>query len=120
MPKNESDKDKVLNCISRCCFALQFAVLIFCLAVGFVLQIRGITLYGILLIAFGCVMFAAFSILELYIEKKTGYSCCEYCGHIYEPDWKNVLGGWHKNNTHLMRCPKCGRKSWHTKVYDIR
>ncbi len=50
------------------------------------------------------------------IEQKAGYYKCGECGHCYVPTFKNVFMAMHMGRTRYMRCPKCGKKSWHKKV----
>jgi transcriptional regulator with XRE-family HTH domain/DNA-directed RNA polymerase subunit RPC12/RpoP len=52
----------------------------------------------------------------LKIEQKAGYYKCKECGHRYVPKYASVFFAMHVNRTRYMRCPKCGKKSWHKKV----
>lgn len=50
------------------------------------------------------------------IEQKAGYYECSKCGHRHIPRYSNVFLAMHINRTRYMRCPKCGKLSWHKKV----
>lgn len=50
------------------------------------------------------------------IEQTAGYYECAECDHRYVPTYKSVFFSAHMHTTRYMRCPKCGRKSWHKKV----
>ena len=50
------------------------------------------------------------------IEQKAGYYECKECSHRYVPEYKSVFWAMHMGRTRKMRCPKCGKKSWHKKV----
>ena len=52
----------------------------------------------------------------LKIEHKAGYYACKECGHKYVPKYVNVFFAMHMHTTRYMRCPKCGKMSWQTKV----
>ena len=52
----------------------------------------------------------------LKIEQVAGYYECKKCGHRYVPEFKSVFWAPHMGRTRYMRCPKCGKKSWHKKV----
>ena len=50
------------------------------------------------------------------IEQMAGYYECKYCKHRYVPTYKAVNLAPHIGRTRKMKCPKCGKKSWHKKV----
>ncbi len=50
------------------------------------------------------------------IEQKAGYYECAECGHKYVPTFKSVFWAMHMGRTRKMKCPECGKKSWHKKV----
>ena len=50
------------------------------------------------------------------IEQIAGYYECPNCNHKYIPTYKSVLFAMHVNRTRKMKCPNCGKKSWHKKV----
>lgn len=50
------------------------------------------------------------------IEQKAGYYQCKECGNRYVPKYFSVFFAPHLHTTRYMRCPKCGKKSWHKKV----
>lgn len=52
----------------------------------------------------------------LKIEQKAGYYACRECGHRYVPKYAHVFFAPHVHTTRYMRCPECGKKSWHKKV----
>jgi DNA-directed RNA polymerase subunit RPC12/RpoP len=50
------------------------------------------------------------------IEQKAGYYECAKCNHRYIPGYLTVLFAMHINRTRYMKCPKCGKRSWQSKV----
>ena len=52
----------------------------------------------------------------LKIEQVAGYYECKLCGHRYVPTYKAVNFSMHIGRTRKMKCPNCGKKSWHKKV----
>lgn len=52
----------------------------------------------------------------LRIEQVAGYYQCKECGHRYVPTFKAINIAPHMGRTRYIRCPKCGKKSWHKKV----
>jgi len=52
----------------------------------------------------------------LKIEQKAGYYECKKCGHIYVPTYNSVFWAMHMSRTRYMKCPNCGKWSWHKKV----
>ena len=70
----------------------------------------------ILLIVFGLIIFAIGVGNAVKIEQVAGYYECANCHHKYIPTYKSVLMSQHIGRTRKMKCPKCGKKSWHKKV----
>ena len=52
----------------------------------------------------------------LKIEAETGYYECQKCHNKYVPKYSSVYFAMHLGTTRYMKCPKCGKKSWHKKV----
>ena len=52
----------------------------------------------------------------LRIEQVAGYYECKSCHHRYLPTFKAVNLAPHIGRSRQMRCPECGKKSWHKKV----
>ena len=52
----------------------------------------------------------------LKIEQKAGYYECKKCGHKYVPTYNSVFWAMHMGRTRYMKCPNCGKWSWHKKV----
>ena len=70
-----------------------------------------VILGGVLVTVLTCIM-------ALKIEQIAGYYECAKCGHKYVPSFKNVLMAPHMGRTRKMKCPRCGKKSWHKKVIN--
>ena len=51
----------------------------------------------------------------LKIEQTAGYYECKACGHRYVPAYTRVFFAMHVNRTRYMKCPHCGKHSWHKK-----
>lgn len=52
----------------------------------------------------------------LRIEQVAGYYECKHCHHRYVPTFKAVNMAPHIGRSRHIRCPECGKKSWHKKV----
>ena len=52
----------------------------------------------------------------LKIEQVAGYYECKHCKHRYVPTYKALNRSMHMGRTRYMRCPQCGKASWHKKV----
>lgn len=50
------------------------------------------------------------------IEQKAGYYACAHCGNRYVPSYGSVFAAMHMGRTRYMKCPECGKRSWHKKV----
>ena len=61
-------------------------------------------------------MFIGVGIVALRIEQKAGYYECKECGHRYVPTYWQVFFAPHVNRSRLMKCPNCGKRSFHKKV----
>ena len=70
----------------------------------------------IILIVVGLILFCIGVHFCLIIEKDAGYYKCSKCEHKYIPTYNQVLWAMHMGRTRFMKCPKCGKKSWHKKV----
>lgn len=70
----------------------------------------------IVFIVLGFVIGLVGIMFALRIEQTAGYYECKACGHKYVPTFKSVLWAMHMGRTRYMKCPKCGKMSWHKKV----
>lgn len=52
----------------------------------------------------------------LKIEAETGYYECQKCHNKYVPKYSSVYFAMHLGTNRYMKCPKCGKRSWHKKV----
>ena len=66
--------------------------------------------------SFGLVLFLIAIFFALRIEQKAGYYECKECHHRYVPTYAQVLMAPHINRSRLMKCPHCGKRSYHKKV----
>ena len=66
--------------------------------------------------SFGLVLFLIAVFFALRIEQKAGYYECKECGRRYVPTYRQVLFARHINRSRFMKCPYCGKKSYHKKV----
>ena len=65
------------------------------------------------------VMIFAVTFIAVGIEQKAGYYVCQNCDHRYVPTYWQTNLAWHAGRTRYMKCPKCGKRSWHTKIISI-
>lgn len=70
------------------------------------------------LIVLSVVQIVTIAFIAVGIEQKAGYYECQHCHHRYVPTyWQTNLAP-HIGRTRYMKCPKCGRRSWHKKVLN--
>jgi len=74
------------------------------------------TWLSVLLIVIGIIIFAIGMVNAIKIEQVAGYYECPECNYKYVPSYKKVLWSMHMGRTRKLKCPKCGKKSWHKKV----
>lgn len=74
------------------------------------------TAWRIALIVVGFLNFCVGIMYCIGIERNAGFYECGQCHHKYVPTYKSVLFSAHMGRTRLMKCPKCGEKSWQKKV----
>lgn len=87
------------------------------LAVGIVFMTLEKPVWAFILpVIVGFVQFIICMMFALRIEQVAGYYECVTCGHRYVPSYKAVNLAMHMGRTRYMKCPKCGKKSWHKKV----
>ena len=70
----------------------------------------------VVLLAVALVMIFAVAFIAVGIEQKTGYYACRKCGYRYVPTYWQTNLALHIGRTRYMKCPKCGKRSWHRKV----
>jgi DNA-directed RNA polymerase subunit RPC12/RpoP len=67
------------------------------------------------LIAVSVVQVLAVCPFMLKIEQTAGYYECAKCKAKHVPKYKTVFWAPHIGRTRYMKCPHCGKKSWHKK-----
>ena len=72
----------------------------------------------VVIVVAGCIPVLVAAPFMLKIEQVAGYYECKECGHKYIPEYKSMLWAMHMGKTRKMRCPKCGKKSWHKKAIN--
>ena len=68
------------------------------------------------LVVFGMVTILAVAFIAVGIEQKAGYYECQVCHHRYVPTYWQATLARHIGRKRYMKCPKCGKKSYHKKV----
>ena len=68
------------------------------------------------LIAVGVTFIVVLALVGVVIEQKAGYYECQKCGYRLVPTYFRTLNAPHMGRTRLMKCPKCGERSWQKKV----
>ena len=74
---------------------------------------------AIVLIVVGAVQFLVFTFAAIRIEQKAGYYECKECGYRYIPTYSQTLLAPHIGRSRYMKCPHCGKKSYHKKVISL-
>ena len=114
--KEEADKrllaiEVVLGIIST-----VFLFALIGVAVFIVYKHNELAWLAITLISFGFVVFLIGCFFAVRIEQKAGYYECKHCGYRYVPTYKQTLFAPHMGRSRYMKCPHCGKKSYHKKV----
>ena len=114
MIKQKEQADKRLLCV-EVFIGITATVVLFAMVLlaAFVQMSNGLR---ISLMVLGFILFFAGCFYALRIEQVAGYYACKECGHRYVPTYKAVNLAPHMGRSRLMRCPECGKKSWHKKV----
>ena len=119
MTKQKEESDKRL---------LAMEIVIGILSVLFFFSLLGVGIYiikstneemlwlGLTLMGFGLVVFLVGCFFALRIEQKAGYYECPKCHHKYVPTFASVLLAPHLGRSRYMKCPSCGKRSYHKKV----
>lgn len=76
------------------------------------------TIWKIIAIVVGFIVFIVGIANCLLIEQKAGYYQCNNCKYKYIPSYKQVLLAMHSGRTRYMKCPKCHKRTWNKKVID--
>lgn len=50
------------------------------------------------------------------IKKDKGEYECLDCKNIIEPSFKEIVYSIYSDDTRFLKCPNCGKKTWHKKV----
>ena len=114
MIKQKEQADKRLLCV-EVFIGITATVVLFAMVLlaSFVQMSNGLR---ISLMVLGFILFFAGCFYALRIEQVAGYYACKECGHRYVPTYKAVNLAPHMGRSRHMRCPECGKKSWHKKV----
>lgn len=99
--------EMVVGYMSSICFMILIFVASFCPL---------LTVWRIVLICAGFIIFVVGIHFCLLIEKDAGFYECSHCHNKYIPTYKQVLFSMHTGRTRYMKCPKCNKKSWQKKV----
>lgn len=73
---------------------------------------------SILLGVTGFILFVVGMSFGLKIEQMAGYYHCRKCGNKYVPGYGSVYIAPHFGRTRYMKCPCCGKWSYHKKVLE--
>ena len=100
---------------------LEIVIGVVCVAIMFVLVMIAamVTMEDwlrIVLIVVGMLPLMICCPFLLRIEQVAGYYECKNCHHRYVPTFKSVNLAPHMGRSRHLRCPECGKKTWHKKV----
>ncbi len=99
-------------------FLIVFSLVI-CLGCAFVAEYVKMALgYQLLLIFGGLAFLFVGAYLGLYFEYIAGYYECKNCGHKHIPSFGAVFWALHMGTTRHLKCPNCGKRTWHKKRWD--
>lgn len=96
---------------------LIFLGLVFTSILAF--KFAGLPLWAmIIMLVVAAITFFGGCFFALRIEQKAGYYECKECGYKYVPSYKAVMMAPHMGRSRYMKCPHCGKKSYHKKVLN--
>ena len=114
MTKMKEEKDKQLLALE---YVIEFTASITFLILIFVASYIEMEMWiRIILIVIGSVIFAFGMGNAIKIEQTAGYYECSNCHHKYVPTYHSVFWAQHMGRTRKMKCPKCGKRTWHKKI----
>ena len=114
MRKEIEDKNRqMLRAEYWICAPTMILCLVICILVAYV-DMPG--LVRTLALIFAIIMMVLSAFVAVGIEQKAGYYECQSCHHRYVPTYWQVNLAPHIGRTRHMKCPKCGNKTWQTKV----
>ena len=70
----------------------------------------------LILIAIACVIFAVGCAAVMEGQRKIGYYQCAKCGETFVPKFWAHMSGINMISKRRLKCPRCGEKSWCSKV----
>ena len=108
MEEKEQAKKKIVLAVIVA-FITMTAGLTICL-VGCLLDME--TWRRIVLIIWGCIIIFVGIGVACVLEKDAGVYECKHCGERFVPTMKAYLFAPHMPTTRLLKCPKCGKKSY--------
>ncbi len=114
MARQQETKDKQMLQLGVFIGTLVSVVLLACVAAASFLPMADH--WRILLIVAGFIPFVIGIAYCLRIEQTAGYYECKHCHHKYVPTYQAVLWSMHYYSSRYMKCPSCGKKSYHKKV----
>ena len=114
MTKMKEQRDKELLTLEIFIGVLVSIIMFTCIFVASFVNMQD--WLRVTLIIIGIIPFAIGISYAVRIEQIAGYYECPNCNHKYIPTYKSVLFAMHVNRTRKMKCPNCGKKSWHKKV----
>lgn len=92
-----------------------FATILFMIGIFTSILIEMNTILRVACIVLGIGLFLFGIINCIKIEQIAGLYECEYCHYKYIPSYQHVLFSRHLGRMRKMKCPNCGKKSWHKK-----
>ncbi len=114
MKEYEENKKKIITTsITGVIATVSFLTLI--LVVSIYAEVMSIQA-KVLLVAIACAIFAAGLYVAMQGERSIGYYKCKHCNEHFVPTFKAYSMGMHTLTGRRLKCPKCGKKSWCTKV----
>ncbi len=113
MAKEKEQRDRELLHVEIFIGILVTIILLACVFTASFAQMDAV--WRIVLIAAGSILFVIGIGYALRIEQVAGFYECQKCKHKYVPTYRQVLFSMHSGRTRYMKCPECGRRSWHRK-----
>lgn len=111
--QEEINNRKLLNLENVIGYTCSIAFLILIYAASFAVKQ---TIWRIIMILSGSIIFAIGLVYCLKLEHDAGYYECPHCEKRYVPTMKAIVFAPHKMRDRKMKCPYCHKKGYHKKV----
>ncbi len=115
MVKQKEIADKRLLAFRNFIFIIVNLIAIGCTLIAFLSPMPVWAMQGIVLTCYLGVLSS--TLISTKIQQIAGYYRCKKCGHIHTPSFRAMFASMDFSRWANLKCPKCGKRSWHEKVF---